>query len=207
MFIVIDGPDGSGKTTLSKKLVEKWVSSNVQSIYTFEPTYDSQSGIEIRRLMRTKKIEDIYTFADLFVADRKEHLNTIIVPALARGENVVCDRYKYSALAYQQLQGVDSKYLVEINRDCLIPDYVFILLPQSVDVILKRILNRAKEREIFEEREFLTQTLAFYKKLPSYFPNENIIFLDAEIDLEENLKIINNIIGLQIKSQVEIDEP
>ena len=195
MFIVIDGPDGSGKTTLSKKLVEKWELSGVRAIYTFEPTYDSLPGIEIRRLMGTKKIEDVYAFADLFVDDRKEHLNTIIAPALARGENVVCDRYKYSALAYQQLQGVDAKYLVQINTDCLVPDFIFILIPKCVDVILQRILNRAKEREIFEEREFLTQALELYKSLPSYFPNENIIFLDAEIAIEENLEKINCIIN------------
>lgn len=195
MFIVIDGPDGSGKTTLSKKLVEKWKMIGVRSIYTFEPTYDSLSGIEIRRLMGTKKIEDVYAFSDLFVDDRKEHINTIIAPALARGENVVCDRYKYSALAYQQLQGVDAKYLVDINNGCLVPDYIFILIPKCVDVILQRILNRDKEQEIFEEREFLAQTLELYKKLPSYFPDENIIFLDAEIAVEKNLEKINCIIN------------
>ena len=195
MFIVIDGPDGSGKTTLSKKLVEEWKLNGVQSIYTFEPTYDSLPGIEIRRLMGIRKIEDIYAFADLFVDDRKEHLNSIIIPALARGENVVCDRYKYSALAYQQLQGVDVEYLVDINKGCLVPDFIFILIPKCVDVILQRILNRAKEREIFEEREFLTQTLELYKKLPSYFPNENIIFLDAETTIEKNIEKINCIIS------------
>ena len=195
MFIVIDGPDGSGKTTLSKKLVEEWKLNGVQSIYTFEPTYDSLPGIEIRSLMGIRKIEDIYAFADLFVDDRKEHLNSIIIPALARGENVVCDRYKYSALAYQQLQGVDAEYLVDINKGCLVPDFIFILIPKCVDVILQRILNRAKEREIFEEREFLTQTLELYKKLPSYFPNENIIFLDAETTIEKNIEKINCIIS------------
>lgn len=195
MFIVIDGPDGSGKTTLSKKLVEKGELSGVRSIYTFEPTYDSLPGIEIRRLMEIKEIEDVYAFADLFVDDRKVHLNTIITPALKRGENVVCDRYKYSALAYQQLQGVDAKYLIQINKGCLIPDFIFILIPHSVDVILQRILDRAKERELFEERESLTQIIELYKKLPSYFPSENIIFLDAETSIENNIENIKCIIN------------
>ena len=195
MFIVIDGPDGSGKTTLSKKLVEKWVSRGVQSIYTFEPTYDSLSGTKIRKLMAREHIEDIYAFANLFVEDRKEHLKTIIFPALENGKNVVCDRYKYSALAYQQSQGVDAKYLIEINKECLIPDFIFILLPKNVDILLQRIFNRAKGREIFEEREFLIRTLDFYKKLPSYFPDENIIFLDAEVTIENNLEKINHIVS------------
>lgn len=194
MFIVIDGPDGSGKTTLSKKLVEKWEQDGSRSIYTFEPTYDSLPGIEIRRLMGSRQIEDVYAFADLFVNDRKEHLKATIAPALARGANVVCDRYKYSSLAYQQLQGVDANYLIEINKDCLVPDYIFILIPKYVDVLLQRILSRSKEQEIFEEREFLTKTLEFYQKLPSYFPEENIIFLDAEMTTEKNVEKINYII-------------
>ena len=48
--------------------------------------------------MKSGNFEDIYSFADLFVEDRKEHLATLIMPTLERGEVVVCDRYKYSAL-------------------------------------------------------------------------------------------------------------
>ena len=63
-------------------------------------------------MMQTGSIDNnIYEFADLFVEDRKYHIETLIAPALAKGENIVCDRYKYSAMVYQQLQGVDITYL------------------------------------------------------------------------------------------------
>ena len=112
MFIAIDGPDGSGKTTLAKSLIDQWNSEGTAAIYTCEPTYDSEPGRQLRQMMRSGEIPDIYAFADLFVEDRKEHIRTLIMPAITQGEIVVCDRYKYSALAYQQLQGVDAGYLI-----------------------------------------------------------------------------------------------
>lgn len=195
MFVVIDGPDGSGKTTLAKQLVKRLQSNGVQCIYTYEPTYESSAGIKIRDLLKNGNFDDIYSFTDLFVEDRKEHLKTLIVPALERGEVVVCDRYKYSALAYQQLQGVDTSYLVEINKECLIPDFVFVLLPHNADILLQRISHRNESRDVFEEKAFLTHTLELYKKLSIYFPEEKIFFLDAEIDIKENIKEIISIIN------------
>ena len=188
MFIVIDGPDGSGKTTLAMGLASRLQQDGISTIYTYEPTYESKAGKELRRLMKIGGITDLYAFVDLFVVDRKEHIKSLIVPALERGEYIVCDRYKYSALAYQQLQGVSAEYLVEINKECLIPNIAFILMPKEVDVLLHRILDRGKDQEIFEEKEFLSRTLEFYKKLPSYFPDEQIIFLEAEDSVKENIE-------------------
>lgn len=195
MFVVIDGPDGSGKTTLAKQLVEQLRLNGVHCIYTYEPTRDSSAGIKIRQLIKNGNFEDVYSFADLFVEDRKEHLAALIKPTLEKGEFVVCDRYKYSALAYQQLQGVDVTYLVEINKECLIPDFVFVLLPHNADILLQRISHRDESRDVFEEKEFLSNTLDFYKKLSIYFPEEKIFSLDAEITIEENIKKIISIIN------------
>ncbi len=187
MFVVIDGPDGSGKTTLAKQLAVQLIQEGTPAIYTCEPTYSSKAGQKLRSMMRTGDIQDIYKFADLFVEDRKEHIMNLIKPALNKGEIVVCDRYKYSALAYQQLQGIDASYLIEINQSCPIPDIVFILLPQNPAVLLKRILARGGNRNIFEETEFLRSAVGLYKRLPDYFPDEQIIFLNAEISIENNI--------------------
>lgn len=193
MFLVIDGPDGSGKTTLAKRLVEQLQQDGIAALYTCEPTYVSAAGRKLREMMHSGNIQDIYAFADLFVEDRKAHIEALIAPALAKGETVVCDRYKYSALAYQQLQGVDAAYLVERNRACLVPDVVFVLMPQEPEVLLQRISARGKERDIFEKREFLIRTLAYYQRLPEYFPEERIVFLNAEISIEENVGSIMRI--------------
>lgn len=195
MFIAIDGPDGSGKTTLAKSLVDQWKSEGTAAIYTCEPTYDSEPGIQLRQMMRSGEISNIYAFADLFVEDRKEHIQSLIMPAITQGEIVVCDRYKYSAMAYQQLQGVDAGYLIERNRTCLCPDFIFILMPQDPEVLCRRIVQRGQERDVFEEPDFLQRTLSYYEKLPEYFPEERIFFLNAEDTTEENIQRIKKIIA------------
>lgn len=195
MFIVIDGPDGSGKTTLAKYLVQRLCLENHQTIYTSEPTYDSEAGRSIRQMLQSGDITDVYAFADLFVADRKEHLANLILPYLETGGWVVCDRYKYSALAYQQMQGVDVQYLIKSNESCLVPDYIFILLPRSTDVLINRIVRRGDVAELFEKKELLDIVVHYYHSLTSYFSDENIWYLDADLPIEDNLCRIKSILG------------
>ena len=195
MFIVIDGPDGSGKTTLAKHLVQQLCLENHQAIYTSEPTCDCEAGRSIRQMLQSDGITDVYAFADLFVADRKEHLINLILPHLEAGGWVVCDRYKYSALAYQQMQGVDVQYLIKSNETCLIPDYIFILLPSNTDILINRIVRRGDVAEMFEKEELLDVALYYYHNLSSYFPNENIWYLNADLPIEDNLCRIKSIIS------------
>ncbi len=190
MFLVIDGPDGSGKTTLAKRLSARLEEMGVCTAYTFEPTYDSNAGRRLRSMLHTGDIPDVYSFADLFVEDRQAHLRDFILPSLEAGSVVICDRYKYSSLAYQQLQGVDAEHIIKTNRVCRVPDRVFILLPENVDVLLKRIVERGLEKDIFEKREFISRTLECYRMLLDYFPKEPITFLKAETSTDENVEII-----------------
>ncbi len=190
MFIVIDGPDGSGKTTLAKNVVERVKGDGGDAIFTYEPTRDNEAGLKIREFLRTGDIKDVYAFSDLFTEDRKAHINNLILPALEKGLTVVCDRYKYSSLIYQELQGVDAEYIIESNRKCLVPAFAFVLLPENPDTLIERINGRGIEKDVFEEAGFIRQTIESYKKLPAVFPEENIIFLDAGKPIEENTELI-----------------
>ena len=69
MFIVIDGPDDCGKTTLAKRLTQRLCQEGHRAIYTYELTHDSNAGRSIHRRLRCGSIPDIYNFANLFVAD------------------------------------------------------------------------------------------------------------------------------------------
>lgn len=191
MFIVIDGPDGCGKTTLAKALVEHINSRGIEAIYTFEPTLDNQFGRKIRELLKKSEIEDVDLFANLFVCDRRYHIEKLIKPNLDRKKWVICDRYKYSALAYQQLQGLDTQYLIDSNSEFLIPDFIFILLPDDVNTLLQRINQRNAKMEYFEKKSYLDNVVKLYNKLLNYFPNENIIFLNAEHSISNNIQIID----------------
>ena len=195
MFIVIEGPDGSGKTTLAKELTSQLKQVNVPAIYTFEPTKLSEYGKRLRNMMSTGNVGDVYSFANLFVEDRKVHLEKLIVPALESGKVVVCDRYKYSALVYQQIQGVNIDHLLKISRQCLIPDIVYVLIPPDVEILLERIITRGKREDIFEKKAFLQMAVEHYKHLQEYFPQEKIVFLDAVASVQDNVsRILNELI-------------
>lgn len=190
MFIVIDGPDGSGKTTLAKRLSKQLCINGIKTIYTSEPTLNSTTGNTIQEVLEGDKSIDPYILSDLFLLDRKEHLAKVVQPSLCSGLCVVCDRYKYSALVYQQIQGVSAPYLIELNKECLIPDVTFILIPSSPKVLMERIEKRGKNKDLFENEKILEITIRYYKDISKYFPDENIQYLSADTSIEENLRLI-----------------
>lgn len=191
LFIVFEGPDGSGKTMLAQAFTAHLRDKGIDALYTFEPTSDGAYGQQVRELLKTSRACDPIALSDLLTADRGDHLTKTILPALSKGQWVVCDRYKYSALAYQQAQGVDAAYLIESNSKYQSPDMVFILQPKSVDTLLDRMERRGTQTDLFEKRAFLIQTLEFYNKMPSYFPNDVIHFLDAECAVFELIQRIS----------------
>ncbi|MFV0351633.1 MAG: dTMP kinase [Oscillospiraceae bacterium] len=183
MFITIDGPDGVGKTTVANLLVQKIQNAALQAVYTAEPS-KLETGVEIRRILREGTPEEAEKLADLFVEDRRLHLAKEIEPWLQQGIYVVCDRYKYSTISYQQLQGgADVEKLIEMNADFLKPDIAFILNVADADILLNRIDGRQQQKEIFETKATLEVVVKIYKEMKTrYFPQENIveILLGAE---------------------------
>ena len=102
-LIVIEGIDGSGKSTIAKKLAETLNENNIDTIYTFEPT-NAYYGAKLRDTMLSKDM-DLDRELKLFVDDRKDHIRLMIKPALEEGKTVVLDRYMYSSIAYQGAKG------------------------------------------------------------------------------------------------------
>ncbi len=131
-FIVFEGWEASGKSTQAKLLAE-----SLDALQTFEPGA-SRIGKEIREvLLHTGHDLTGRAEALLFAADRAQHVAEIIEPALSRGQDVVCDRYFYSSVAYQgagRALGVDR--ILELSSFAtadLIPDLVILLtLPEDV---------------------------------------------------------------------------
>ncbi len=99
MLITIEGGEGSGKSTLQKRLCDQLPNS----VATREPG-GTPLGVEIRKLLLHSEYE-IHKRAELFLflADRAHHVETLICPALAEGKTVICDRFTDSTLAYQAL--------------------------------------------------------------------------------------------------------
>ncbi|GAA1953715.1 hypothetical protein GCM10009798_11100 [Nocardioides panacihumi] len=102
VFVCLEGGEGSGKSTQSKLLRDALDAEGYSVLLTFEPG-DTLVGRELRRIVLSPETGELAdkTEALLYAADKAEHVETVVLPALARGEVVVTDRYVDSTLAYQ----------------------------------------------------------------------------------------------------------
>lgn len=151
LFISIEGPEGSGKTTVAKKITEKLLQEGYPVIYTREP-----GGVEIAEKIRdiildVKNVNlDAKSEALLYAASRRQHLVEKVEPALKRNEIIICDRFIDSSLAYQghaRKIGIDEVYAINMFAiGNTLPDLT-ILLDIDPEVGLQRI-NEQRSEEI-----------------------------------------------------------
>ena len=160
MFIVLEGPDGSGKSTQTALLVESLRAAGKTVVQTREPG-GTPAAEAIRNLVLSPEFTglDARTEALLFAGARAEHVANVIQPALQRGEVVVCDRYIDSSIAYQ---GIGRDLGIDRIRDLslwatgdLVPDLT-IVLDIDAGVGLTRVghqLDRLEqEPQVFHDR-------------------------------------------------------
>lgn len=186
MFITIDGPDGTGKTTAAHNLVDILKHDyHLPVVYTSEPT-DGETGREIRRILKTGGVKT-EKLTELFVKDRAEHVSTFLLPQQEQGNIVLCDRYKYSTICYQSLQGEPIESIAQKNAAFPAPDIAFILYAENEDILLQRILKRGQMREVFETRSMLAQANQIYQRMECWCPEETFVFLDAGRQAQEVL--------------------
>lgn len=194
MFIAIDGPDGIGKTTLANKIINKLkYELGIDSILTTEPT-KSQLGMEIRKQLSIGNTDN-KLLLEMFLQDRKEHIENEIIPSIQNNKIILTDRYKYSTVVYQYFQGFNIKELIKMNN-FLSPDVTFII-NGSFELIKKRMDKRAIDKEIFEQDDYIKESIKLYSQMNLFFPDENILFVDGSKSLEElEDEIIMNILKI-----------
>jgi len=202
-FIVLEGIDGSGSTTQGRELAHHLRAKHGREVtLTHEPS-GGPIGAIIRLALQGRIVGtdlrntfdesqaageeprglDARTYALLFAADRTDHLATEVEPSLARGRDVVCDRYLLSMLAYQGVS-VDVEWLLEISRGALVPDLtIFLDLP--VETALERMREARWTREQFETRENLERVIERYERvlamrLPQLGP---VVRIDSSLPL------------------------
>lgn len=152
-FIVIEGIDGTGKSTQAKMLKSALEEAGQTVTLDREPS-DGPYGKILRDSATTGRLS-AQEELDLFHMDRKHHLDEVILPALNRGETVILDRYYFSTMAYQGQRGFDQDEIRKTNLSFAPnPDILFILdLP--VDKARERIAVRGDTTNEFEKSEAL----------------------------------------------------
>jgi len=151
IFIVIEGLDGSGKTTQANILAQK-LQKNYEILCTAEPS-GGKTGSFIREccLYEDKRLPT-EAEALLFAADRIEHMHNELMPALAQGKVVICDRYVHSSLAYQGSAGLSLDWIKTINARALEPDFAF-FIDVSPEHVLQRLQRKRSVMEILETQQ------------------------------------------------------
>ena len=157
-FLVLEGIDGSGKTTIARLLARTFK----DALVTREPTLDSVPGKKIQAILRHEQAAPSpLAFQKLYIADRREHVANVIKPALAKGKLVICQRYVLSTLAYGTAFGVPR---AKLAHRVITPDLtIFLDIPATL--AMRRINARNQGKDYFEKKEKLEKIRKAYLKL------------------------------------------
>ena len=196
MFISLEGSEGAGKSTLIDSLKKFFEKNKIEFLFTREPGATKEGEI-LREILLDKSIEiDPYTETFLLMADRLQHANKIVIPALAEDINVLSDRYIDSTYAYQGAgRGISQEYLDQIIEPLNLPmPELTIYLDLPVEEGLKRAKYR-DELDRFEEEDikFFERIRSFYLEQAKKNPNRFLI-IDSSKDKEEVFEISKNLI-------------
>lgn len=191
MFIVIEGLDGSGKTSVSRQLAYFLHSLFEQKVkLTFEPNDPSCAGLFIRQILEKKIVDFSHeTLALAFAANRMDHCDRQINNWLNKGTGriVICDRYYLSSLVYQSNENQSFEDIMDLNKHARKPDLIF-FLNVSNEVCYERMEIRNKPKELFEEQ--LSSTREKYFEAISFLKTkrkEHIVNIDASGTIEQVL--------------------
>ncbi len=144
-FIVIEGLDGSGKTTQAKLLARALRKSH-SAIFTAEPSQGKIGKFIRSRILYGEERCPTSVEALLFAADRIDHVQSEVLPAVLEGRVVVSDRYLYSSLAYQGSAGLGLEWITTINQHALKPDLA-LFIDVGPETVLKRLRRKKSVME------------------------------------------------------------
>ena len=185
MFVTFEGLDGSGKTTQIDLLRARLEADGHEVVVTREPG-GTPLGEAIRRVVLEGPDMEPWPEAALFAAARSQIVADVIRPALARGADVLCDRYVDSSLAYQGIaRGLGLERVLELNLDAvggLMPDRTFLLAVDAGAAAAR--VGDSPDRIERETDDFRDRVAAAYLELAERWP-ERITVLDGSLSPDE----------------------
>lgn len=188
-FIVFEGIDGSGKTTLSKRFADL-------NLWTWTREVRPETSMLLAKHVAEGEPDPKWMF-DMFMNERRLHSRNVLEPILSGGGSVVCDRYLHSTIAYQPysltLQGFQDTEVVYKSDWFIKPDIVF-YLDIPVEIALDRIQKRTSSSDrddlkFLETKENLLQVQRNYEIALNAYPLGRLVTLDATLPFEQLLEI------------------
>ena len=190
-FVVFEGIDGCGKSTALEALYDFLWNETTDSIRVGTEPTSYESGELIRKALGGS-IEGISSeiLLGMFLADRAIHQKEISI-ANVRRSWYLCDRYIYSNMVYNAKDDEDMKRIEKLNSKFIQPDVVF-YIDTPVETCLDRIARRNGKKEIFENKEKLTEAKRRYDMIAD---SGKMVRIDGTLSegnvLEEILKVLN----------------
>ena len=198
-LIVLEGLDGAGTTTQAKRLVEHLQSRGQKAHLTREPS-DGPVGRLIREMLvgqhaiPNQSIAQS-TFGLLFAADRLDHLQREVEPAMAAGATVISDRWYHSSLAYQGT-GADRDWIATLNARARRPDLT-IFLKVRPEIAAQRRMEAGRTEELFEDMRMQQEVDAGYRATIAELTaaGERIEVIDGELSADRVFQTIALLVG------------
>jgi dTMP kinase len=189
LLLVIEGIDGAGTTTQARRLCASLQARSIDCHLTREPS-DGPIGKLLRQILAGEHAPtDATTLGLLFAADRADHLQREVEPALQAGKVVVSDRYYHSSLAYQGSEE-DRGWIAMLNQRARIPDQTF-FLEVDPEVAAKRRAEDERSDELFDRLETQKRVAEGYRVvMEELAAREAIQCIDGHLGLDEISRII-----------------
>jgi len=198
LFITFEGPEGSGKTTQISLLADFLKSKGKEVVVTREPG-GTKIGGKIRQILLEKESKQLSPISELllFAADRSQHLEEVVIPALKENRFVLCDRYIDSTIAYQSGgKQMSEKLLSTINsisNASLLPNLT-ILLDIDPFLGLKRATKKTADRFESENIDFHRRVREKYLSIAKQNQDRVELINTTNIDIKTIHKKICSII-------------
>lgn len=189
LFIALEGPDGSGKSTITKLIKAYLDDKNIGYISTREPG-GTPIGEDIRNIILDNNNTDMdeHTEALLYAASRAQHIHEKIKPALNEGKIVICDRFVLSSLAYQGIGrdlGVEKvKMINDFAIDGVYPELILFFHVDPKTALFRKTKRSGGDRLELEGNKFHKRVYNGYTELIKKYP-KNIKIIDATKSIEE----------------------
>ena len=178
IFIVIEGIDGTGKSTQVQLLAE-WFATQGRTVLTSREPTDGPWGKKLRDSAASGRLAPAEEL-EYFLKDRRQHVEEVIAPALEAGKVVILDRYYFSTMAYQGARGFDPAEIRRRNEEFAPPPDLLLILDLEVAAAHQRIGSRGDTANAFEQRDALERCRQIFLSLKDE-PFASIIPCNASI--------------------------